>query len=98
MYRIREMICTHSNQLNHPCNQIIKLHMHRLYMTTLYLINHIKALSFHPTIHQDFDSISVLRCKCVIILRLRFTRIRLNPTWLTQLHYYRTYFGNKLSQ
>jgi len=46
-------------------------------------MNDIKVLLFHPTVHQDFESIPVFMCKCIIILELKFTKIKLNPTWLT---------------
>jgi len=48
----------------------------------------IKALIFHSTVHQDFESIPVLVCKCSIILALRFFQIKLNPTWWHKLHYW----------
>jgi len=77
---------------------IIDLHMHKMYFRALYHLNDIKALVFHPTDHQDAESIAVLMCKCIIIPGLRFTRLTLNPTWLTQLYYFYTDFGSKLSQ
>jgi len=51
----------------------------------LYPMSDIKALTFHPTAHQNFESISVLVCMCIIILGLRLTKIKPNPTQLTQI-------------
>ena len=73
-------MCTRSNQINHPCNQVIDLHVHRMYFKALYLINDIKALIFHPIEHQDSESIPLLVCKCIISPRFRFTIIRFNLT------------------
>ena len=46
----------------------------------LYPMNVIKALTFHLTRQQDFESIPVLVCMCIIILGLTLNRIKLNPT------------------
>jgi len=48
-------------------------------------MNDIKSLIFHLTAHQDLESIPMLVDMCIIILELRFTKIKLNPTWLTQI-------------
>ena len=77
---------------------IIDLHMYKMYFKALLLLNDIRALIFHPIKLQDFESIPMLVCNCIIIAGLRFTRFRLIPTYLTQLHYYHTIFGSKLSQ
>jgi len=50
-----------SNQQNHPCNQDIDLHINRMYFKVLYPINDIKALIFHPIVHQDSKS---TQCSC----------------------------------
>ena len=59
---------------------IIDLHIHKMYFKSLYLINDVRALVFHPIERQGSESIHVLVCKCIISSELRFTRIRLNPT------------------
>ena len=51
----------------------------------LYRMNDTKVLTFHPTVHQGLESIPVRVCMCIIILGLGFTRIKLNPTLLTQI-------------
>ena len=91
-------ICVHSNKLNHPCTQSLTCIYINYTSKPSSLLNDIRAIIFHRVEHQDFESIPVLMCKCIIIPRLRFTRIGLNPIWLTQLHYYHTNFGSKLSQ
>jgi len=48
-------------------------------------MNDIKALISHPTVHQNFESMPVLVCMCIVILGLKFTKIKLKPTWLTQI-------------
>ena len=55
-----------------------------VHIKALYLMNVIKALTFYLTGHQDFGSILVFVCMCIIILWLKFTKSKLNPTWLTQ--------------
>jgi len=39
---------------------IIDLHIYRMCSKALYLLNDIRALILHPTIHQDSESILVL--------------------------------------
>jgi len=51
-----------------------------VHIKTLYSMDDIKALIFHPSAHQNLESIPLLMCKCIIILGLRFTKIKLNPT------------------
>ena len=56
-----------------------------VHIKTLYAMDKIKAVIFHSTAHKDFEFIPVLVCKCIIILGLRFIKIKLNLTRLTQM-------------
>ena len=68
-----------TNQITHVA-KILAAYKQNVLIRAPYPMDGIKALIFHPTIHQNFEAIPVLVCKCVIILGLRFTRIKLNPT------------------
>ena len=54
-------MCIYSNKLTHPYDQVINLYIHRMYFKVLYPINDIKALIFHPIVHQDSKS---TQCSC----------------------------------